>query len=483
MATLEWNKLLCTKRERESKSGSSINPVRNEFEADYDRIVGSSSVRRLQDKAQVFPLQQNDVARTRLTHSMEVSALARSLGKAVGRRLEEKEIFQDREQTEKLSALLQVAGLIHDLGNPPFGHYGETVIRDWFGKWFNGDAMLSTRNIVLSTQQKNDFIYFDGNVQNLRIVTKLQVQNDNKGANFTYGTLATIMKYPWSSESRPKGKIKFGYFESEQELAEAVRREIGLEAGVRHPATYLLEAADDIIYICDDIEDGTKKGYIEWKKEFETLYQKAEKGSYGEEIEKLLFNVKRKNDSVDSRMHDKEQVIAYVRNFRNMVQSFLFKKVVDQFMDQYERIMSNDPKADVEELLSVEREFVKDLKNITARQCFSSDEVLNLELTGDKVISTLLDVFVRTLTEHDGHELSDTRTYVGKIFRKISRNFIYIAESKINDSNYVGDLYSEDLINKLSVYDRLHLVVDYVSGMTDSYAVKAYQELTAMKHP
>lgn len=101
------------------------------------------------------------------------------------------------------------------------------------------------------------------------------------------------MKYPWSSESRPKGKIKFGYFESEQELAEAVRREIGLEAGVRHPATYLLEAADDIIYICDDIEDGTKKGYIEWEKEFETLYQKAEKGSYGEEIEKLLINVKR----------------------------------------------------------------------------------------------------------------------------------------------------------------------------------------------
>lgn len=260
MATLEWNKLLCTKRERESKSGSSINPVRNEFEADYDRIVGSSSVRRLQDKAQVFPLQQNDVARTRLTHSMEVSALARSLGKAVGRRLEEKEIFQDREQTEKLSALLQVAGLIHDLGNPPFGHYGETVIRDWFGKWFSGEAMLSEEKNSLSEQQKNDFIYFDGNVQNLRIVTKLQVQNDNKGANFTYGTLATIMKYPWSSESRPKGKIKFGYFESEQELAEAVRREIGLEAGVRHPATYLLEAADDIIYICDDIEDGTKKG-------------------------------------------------------------------------------------------------------------------------------------------------------------------------------------------------------------------------------
>lgn len=483
MATLEWNKLLCTKRERESKSSSPINPVRNEFEADYDRIVGSSSVRRLQDKAQVFPLQQNDVARTRLTHSMEVSALARSLGKAVGRKLEEQGIFQDREQTEKLSALLQVAGLIHDLGNPPFGHYGETVIRNWFRNWFSGEAMLSEKKNSLSEQQKNDFIYFDGNVQNLRIVTKLQVQNDNKGANFTYGTLATIMKYPWSSENKPEGKEKIGYFKSEQELAEAVRREIGLEAGVRHPATYLLEAADDIIYICDDIEDGTKKGYIEWKNEFEKLYRTAKNGEYGDEIRKLLSDVKNKNETVDSHMHDKEQVIACVRNFRNMVQSFLFKKVVDQFMSQYKKIMSNDPNADVTDLLSVVKKFVDDLKTITARQCFSSDEVLNLELTGDKVISTLLDVFVRTLTEHDGSKLSDTKTYAGKIFRKISRNFIYIAESKIDDGNYVGDLYSKDLINKLTEYDKLHLVVDYVSGMTDSYAVKVYQELTAMKHP
>lgn len=124
---------------------------------------------------------------------------------------------------------------------------------------------------------KNDFIYFDGNVQNLRIVTKLQVQNDNKGANFTYGTLATIMKYPWSSESRPKGKIKFGYFESEQELAEAVRREIGLEAGVRHPATYLLEAADDIIYICDDIEDGTKRDILNGKRNLRLFIKRPKK--------------------------------------------------------------------------------------------------------------------------------------------------------------------------------------------------------------
>lgn len=484
MAELKWEKLLCTTRERKSTSSSSYNPVRNEFEADYDRIVGSSSVRRLQDKAQVFPLQQNDVARTRLTHSIEVSALARSLGNAVGRRLEKKNEF-NREKTEELAALLQVAGMIHDLGNPPFGHYGETVIRNWFQSWFNSNAMLSTRDTVLSLQQKNDFLYFDGNVQNLRIVSKLQVQNDNKGANFTYGTLATIMKYPWSSEKCSEGKEKFGYFKSEQDLAEKVRNETGLAIGVRHPATYLLEAADDIIYICDDIEDGTKKGYIDWEKEFSALYHSAEKGEFDTEILDLLEKIKNKNDKVDAKMHDKEKTVAAVRNFRNMVQSFLFEKVVEEFMSRYEKIMSNDPDASVGELLSVEKPFVKRLKKITAQNCFCSDEVLNLELTGDKVISTLLDIFVKALTEHDGKELSDTRTYEGKIFRKISRNFIYIAESETEKdcSEDKRGLYDEQEINQLSAYARLHLVVDYISGMTDSYAVKVYQELTAMKHP
>lgn len=487
MAKLEWDKLLCATRERSSKTASSVNPVRNEFEADYDRIVGSSSVRRLQDKAQVFPLQQNDVARTRLTHSIEVSALARSLGNAVGRQLEEKGEF-DRRKTEQLSAILQVAGLIHDLGNPPFGHYGETVIRNWFKSWFDGNAMLSTNNIVLSLQEKNDFIYFDGNVQNLRIVSKLQVQNDDKGANFTFGTLATIMKYPWPSEKRPDGKGKFGYFKSEQDLAKKVRDATGLAEGVRHPATYLLEAADDIIYICDDIEDGTKKGYIDWEKEFESL---CEDKKFDDDIRDLLEKIKEKNKSVDSEMHSKEKTIAHVRNFRNMIQSFLFKRAVDEFMKRYEDIMSNNPNTDVGELLSVKTtkdtkdDFVKCLKEITMRNCFCSDEVLNLELTGDKVISTLLDIFVKTLVEHTGKELSDTRTYAGKIFRKISRNFIYIAEKEAEEGadEKEPNLYATERIDRLSTYARLHLVVDYISGMTDSYAVKVYQELTAMKHP
>lgn len=199
MNELGWKILLCKKRQRQSQADKSDskennNIARNEFEADYDRIVGSSSVRRLQDKAQVFPLQENDFTRTRLTHSIEVSAMAGSLGKAVGRRLEKEEkIDFTAEMTDEFAALLQTAGLIHDLGNPPFGHYGEMVIRQWFSQWFCSNELLS-KKILLSQQEKNDFIYFDGNVQNLRIVTKLQTLNDAYGANFTYATLATIMK-------------------------------------------------------------------------------------------------------------------------------------------------------------------------------------------------------------------------------------------------------------------------------------------------
>lgn len=217
---MTWNLLFSETRQR---PGTASTEVRNAFEADYDRIVGSSSVRRLQDKAQVFPLQENDFTRTRLTHSIEVSALARSLGKEVGRAIETAKPGNGfgPEETDKLAALLQVTGLIHDLGNPPFGHYGETVIQDWFKNWFDSEykgfekvkANLDEK-AVLTEQEKNDFIHFDGNVQNLRIVTKLQTLNDAKGANFTYATLATIIKYPWRSDDnriRTGQKKKFGY--------------------------------------------------------------------------------------------------------------------------------------------------------------------------------------------------------------------------------------------------------------------------------
>lgn len=485
MSKLEWAKLLSEKRERPKSQPNTYKNqdfvVRNEFEADYDRIVGSSSVRRLQDKAQVFPLQEDDVARTRLTHSIEVSAMARSLGKAVGRSLEKQ--FNNEftpEDTDKLAALLQVSGLIHDLGNPAFGHYGETIIQEWFKKYFESHSDLK-----LSKQEKKDFIRFDGNVQNLRIVSKLQTQNDTYGANFTYGTLATIMKYPWNSEAKKK---KFGYFKSEEELAIKIRKELGLNDNVRHPATYLLEAADDIIYLCDDIEDGVKKGYINWDIEYDKI-----KNNLNFKSSKLKDTFgKIDNKYIDERMNSNERIIAHARNFRNIIQSYLFNSCIKEFIENYNNIMSNNYNEGYE-LLKAEKELVDELKRVTSENCFSCHEVIALELEGDKVISTLLNVFVNTLLSNPVEDLLNSSKYCGKIFSLISPNFIY---STINNHATREDISNEikrmeDDINKykieklkeISDYDKLHLVTDFISGMTDSYAVKLYQELCGVRHP
>lgn len=489
MERLEWGKLLSTKRERDS--GRKMNEqyvARNEFEADYDRIVGSSSVRRLQDKAQVFPLQEDDVARTRLTHSIEVSAMARSMGKAVGRELEKKDKSFTAEYTDQLAALLQVSGLIHDLGNPPFGHYGETVIQQWFAKWFANTELLSTYPLVLTEQERNDFLYFDGNVQNLRIVSKLQTQNDTYGANFTYATLGTIMKYPWPSNQKNVNKKKFGYFKSEEDLAQDIRKTLGLADMVRHPATYLLEAADDIIYLCDDIEDGVKKGYINWSFE----YEKAKKhlSEKSNDLKKLFTDID--NKSIDPRMDAREQVTAKVRNFRNMVQSYLFKQCIREFTGHYDYIMVNEAKPEYE-LLHCEGELIKELQRITKENCFACREVLELELEGDRDISTLLDIFANVLVKHSGEELLDTRTYAGKVFALISPNFVFRAlynhatpemiEGEQKDREKDLRKHITEKLDQLSRYDRLHIATDFISGMTDSYAVQVYQVLTGIRHP
>lgn len=194
MGKMELDKPLSDKRERPSKSKDE--PFRNTFDKDYERVINSSSVRRLQDKAQVYPLQENDFTRTRLTHSMEVSSLGRSIEYRIGYLLKEMGEFKD-DQDKELASLLAVAGLVHDLGNPPFGHYGEDILHEWFRenrKRFDVDKNSAT--------WINDYLYFDGNAQTVRILSRLQFLHDGHGMNFCYGTLGTLLKYPWSSNDK-----------------------------------------------------------------------------------------------------------------------------------------------------------------------------------------------------------------------------------------------------------------------------------------
>lgn len=475
---IEWEKILCRKRFRPSSGNlykgdmDTNNNHRNEFDKDYDRIVYSSSVRRLQDKAQVFPLQENDFTRNRLTHSLEVSALARSFGYAIGDWLLEKEKFKSHNQVRELSALLQVSALIHDLGNPPFGHYGEDIIRNWFKEWFKDEKNKKD----LTEQQITDLENFEGNAQTLRIVSKLQLLNDQYGVNFTYGTLSTIMKYPWNSNSeKGKEKNKFAYFSSEERLATQIMEQVGLKEGVRHPVTYLLEASDDIAYLLADVEDAVKKGIIPWEKEYDNIKENLQYNSlYDSMFIKLDDQIKKNKENKIP-----ESNLANIQNFKVKAQGIMFNEVVSQFKKHYGKIMTGT--YGVKNLLECSNveDLVDEMKRLAKEYCYTNKEVLTLELVGDKVITGLLDIFIEALVDDDCEVKPKKRA--GKLYYLISDNFKYIC--CLDQNNELSEKIKSMDFKDVSKYNKLLLITDFISGMTDSYAVNLYKQLTGVRLP
>lgn len=500
---MDWNKLLNNKRVRDLKKNSmtkvslkNFGPLedhRNEFEKDYDRIVSSSSVRRLQDKAQVFPLQENDFTRTRLTHSLEVSAIARSLGLWLENVLINKnEISPTR--IGEIPALLATSGLVHDLGNPPFGHYGEDVIKNWFTEWFkeNIDNANMTYKLAgekgfiekdkgeIRNEELSDFITFDGNAQSLRIVSKLQFLNDQYGINFTLGTLSSIIKYPWSSgESGEDDKEKFGYFYKDKELALDIITYTTEQERKKNPLAYFLEAADDIAYLGADIEDGVKKKAIDWETSYKILKQELPK--IDEEYILFFKELDQKMDDAEKRRHPDKNLTS-VQNFRVAIQGKLITYIKLNFLNNYEDIMKG--KLVGEDLLkcSIKSRKVRKVLSSIQANCFSDKEVLTLELVGDKVIKDLLDIFVNAIVKNVEVVKTDERKILAKkkhekLIHMISDNFLYIMLIDYNHNN------STNNFNDLNLYERLLLVTDFISGMTDSYAVDLHQKLSGVKLP
>ena len=295
---MNWNQLLCSDRIRTITKSTTSRDLRTEFEKDYHRIIGSAAFRRLQDKTQVFPLDKSDFIRTRLTHSLEVSSFAKSLGQNVGEKIIAGKLDPDFgvQQKEDICNILQCAGLIHDIGNPPFGHFGETAIQEWFKEnlsrlTFKGKPVDS----LLNEQMKQDFYNFEGNTQALRVVSKLHFLVDEHGMNLTKALLSTIIKYPGSSLEIDKksGNIKtkkMGYLYAEKDIFDDIQASTGTN-GSRHPLTFLLEAADDIAYKTADIEDSVKKGCITYGQLVDELKAddayNDENGAYRMAVDKL----------------------------------------------------------------------------------------------------------------------------------------------------------------------------------------------------
>ncbi|MDD7268037.1 MAG: deoxyguanosinetriphosphate triphosphohydrolase [Lachnospiraceae bacterium] len=466
---MEWRQLLCPKRMRQGRMSAEYD-LRTEFEKDYHRILGSASFRRMQDKTQVFPLDRSDFIRTRLTHSLEVSSFAKSLGQSVSEQIMARglEADFDRREASAICDILQCAGLIHDIGNPPFGHFGETCIREWFIRnlpslQFRGQPLEK----LLSTQQISDFYHFEGNTQAVRLVSKLHFLVDEHGMNLTFGLLGTIMKYPISSLeiNRNSGQIrtkKMGYFQADEAVFERVQRENGT-FGRRHPLTYLLEAADDIAYCTADIEDAFKKGYISLGQLREELAAADDGGDFFCLLVDILERQYTK--AVDKKI-DKKEAYA-VQNWLVRIQGILLKEACASFIDHYDEIMCGTYPKDLFCGSPIER-IMRLLGDMAFRYVFVSRPIVGLEVATATIFNGLLERFVPAAICWDSDQ---PMTEIEKrLIAMISDNY-----------KYVYSVYGQDLPDEQRLYLRLLLVTDYICGMTDSYAKDLYQRFAGIK--
>lgn len=473
---LTWNRIVSDKRipDYNNNRVTNLSSLRSEVESDYNRIITSASFRRLQDKTQVFPLDSSDFVRTRLTHSLEVASLAKLIGKQVCAEIQKKELTNEDINVHNVIETLNCAALLHDIGNPPFGHFGESSIREWFKnniiKIKYGNKTLDE---ILNEQQKLDLLYYEGNAQALRIVSKLHRLNGKYGMHLTSGVLDAIIKYPVNSlEKELESKKdkhhrrliakKIGYYESETDLFNQIKENTGTQ-GCRNPLTFILEAADDLAYTFADLEDGYKKGMYTYDELMDVIIQSNdEKGR--EFLEKKLQDAKMESryEGVDYSPF-KDAVFRWMTN----KQLFCVSAVKDAFILNYDEIMNGTFN---NELIacSSEGELIKSLKEFAYKKVYRDKSILKVEIMGNEILKFFLDQFVISVLHYDSqiYKVNDIETK-------------YIS---LLSSNYLEN-YHESTKNKSDedkIYEKLLLAADFVAGMTDGYAKMIYQELKGM---
>lgn len=460
---LNWEKLLSAERFN-SKADSRKKPFVEQYasedfrvphEKDFDRVVFSTPVRRLQDKTQVFPLDQHDSVRTRLTHSIEVS----NLGRTIASQLVSSAGLESSvpHAMRVVPALVAAISMAHDIGNPPFGHQGEAAIQRWVAQV---KPSISSRNDFRS-DLFNDYLYFDGNPQGFRLLTQLQGV-ESGGLNLTASTLRAFFKYPWSSSSSrldPK-KPKFGYFQSEKLVFDWCTKEVGLGAEDRHPLAALMEASDDIAYSVLDVEDGIKKDIVSTAHLVKYLSVNKE-GEAKEWVGKVL-------EQYDSDLgwlsalgvkgREQEDVLT------QLLRSYLIALLVSAAAPALKDAISLEKACDGNPCLSEPRvsALLALLKDYAKANIYTNRSVQRIELDGHRVIPKLLQWFWDSLAKKQDGVASKRDDY---IVGMISPNYLRI--------------YKDGCANKSfpEWYLRLQLVCDMVCGMTDSYALRVHEEL------
>lgn len=451
MQKMKWEKLLSTQR-LGMENQTTKQDDRTEFQRDYDRLIFSAPFRRMQNKTQVFPLPGSIFVHNRLTHSLEVSSVGRSLGNDVSRLLLQKHPELQTTHLTELGSIVSAACLAHDMGNPPFGHSGEKAIGTFFsegrGKWLK-DYVCKETGDCLSPEQWQDLIHFEGNANAFRLLTHHFNGRRKGGFVMTYSTLASIVKYPFSSDMAGT-HLKFGFFRSEIEDYKRIAETLGIKQldapkgsirYARHPLVYLVEAADDICYEIMDIEDAHKLKILTEKETKDLLLGFFE----GEQLEHIKQRMETVNDineqivylrSVAINCLEGECVNAFVRNEDAILEGTFEGSLIDH--------ISEHPK-----------KAYKVCEQASYGKIYHSKNVIDIEIAGFKVITELTDLMIQAVTHSD-------RAYSKLLINRVSTQYDILAPT---------------------LYERVMAVLDYISGMTDVFALDLYRKINGMTIP
>jgi dGTPase len=459
---MEWSKLLSGKRlgvehyhERKHE--------RTNFQRDYDRLIFSSPFRRLQNKTQVFPLPGSIFVHNRLTHSLEVSCVGRSLGKNISSRLIEKYGDPEEINFSEMDSIVSAACLAHDMGNPPFGHSGERAISAYFT---DGKGKQYEQEVRAQGGRWEDFLYFEGNANAMRLLTHKFKGRREGGFALTYSTLASVVKYPFASTYATTAKKKFGFFQTEEDTYLRIVKELGIprinlvadiphnpvsdggvqlhsnvEVYARYPLVYLVEAADDICYQIMDIEDAHKLRLLT-KDEVFDLFLAFFDGKRLESIKHTMMMV-----------NDTNEQIAYLRS---CIIGLLVDECTQEFLENEVRFLEGSyHRPLIEGIGDVAGKAYKMCSEVAYEKIYISCDVVDIELAGYHIFGYLLETIIDAMMNTD-------------------HSYSKLLLSRVPDQY---DVYAS------TTYGKIQCALDYISGMTDVYALDLYRKITGQSLP
>lgn len=443
---MEWIKLISNKRFGQEHKHAERHDDRSEFKRDYDRLIFSSAFRRLQNKTQVFPLPGSIFVHNRLTHSLEVASVGMSIGNDISRRVIQKRPELKDTLVEEIGTIVSAACLAHDLGNPPFGHSGEKAIQTFFSEG-PGQKIKS----MVSSEFWDDITHFEGNANAFRILTHRFKGRRQGGFVMTYSMLASIVKYPFAS-SLAGNHGKFGFFASEAESYRKIADELGIFCKsapgeplkyARHPLAYMVEAADDICYEIMDIEDSHKLKILSFAETEHLLLS-----FFDEDIQQKI-----RQRIIDEEMTDENEKVVYMRA---SVIGKLENECVAAFLAHEEEILAGTFEGSlIDHISERQKKAYKECEKISYSKIYQSKPVLDIELSGYQIMATLMEVFIEAA-------VNPSRFYSKQLLRRVSSQY---------------DIENENL------EERIMAVIDYISGMTDIYALDIYQKINGISLP